>query len=149
MYPCYPRVRHVAEVQRRAEPLNHEREQTMSIVRCTICSDLWGLLTVYQQGWKPSELDQYECPDCKIREGAPISEPTNSDRRSRARVALQFYVQLRGETYEASTSEIADLIADLLHLTAEIDERGDGVQQTLNLARLHFDAENENPEHER
>ena len=78
-----------------------------------------------------------------------IDEPTNSDRRDRARTALRFYVENRGEVYEENSSEIADLIADLLHLTAEIDERPDCIERTMSLATLHFDVEHENPGHEK
>ena len=43
----------------------------------------------------------------------------NRDRADRARTALQAYIEARGETFENSSSEIADLIADLMHLAAE------------------------------
>lgn len=70
----------------------------------------------------------------------------NEARAERARTALRQYVEARGEVFEDSSSEITDLIADLLHLTVRIDQGDDPVESTLRLARLHFDAEHENPE---
>lgn len=69
------------------------------------------------------------------------SEPTNADRRERARTALQQYIEAKGEVYEESSSEVADLIVDLLHLTAEIDERQNGPELAVNLALTHFNVE--------
>jgi hypothetical protein len=71
---------------------------------------------------------------------------TNKNRAQRAETALKNYVEARGETFERSSSEIADLIADLLHLTGSLDEGDDAVESTIELARMHFDAEHENPE---
>ena len=65
----------------------------------------------------------------------------NRDRAERARRALQAYIEGRGEVFENSSSEIADLIADLLHLTADLDEGFDPIDSTLRLARMHFEAE--------
>lgn len=65
----------------------------------------------------------------------------NRDRAERARSALQAYVESRGEAYENSSSEIVDLIADLLHLAADLDEGFDPIDSTIRLARMHFDAE--------
>lgn len=71
---------------------------------------------------------------------------TNEERARRAESALQAYVEAKGVVYEASSSEIGDLIADLLHLTIRLDQGHDPVGSTLRLARLHFDAEHGNPE---
>ena len=65
----------------------------------------------------------------------------NRDRAERARSALQAYIEARGEAFENSSSEIVDLIADLLHLTAALDEGFDPIDSTLRLARMHFEAE--------
>jgi hypothetical protein len=73
-----------------------------------------------------------------IEKDEPI---TNKTRAHRAEIALQNYVQDKSEVYEESSSEIADLVADLLHLTASLDEGEDAVESTLRLARMHFDAE--------
>ena len=70
----------------------------------------------------------------------------NADRAERARTALRQYVEARGEVFEDSSSEIADLIADPLHLTVRIDQGDDPVESALRLARLHFEAEHRNPE---
>jgi len=73
---------------------------------------------------------------------------TNETRAVRASEALRNYVEAKGEAFENSSSEAADLIADLLHLVARIDEGDEPVESTLRLARLHFDAEHGNPEEE-
>jgi hypothetical protein len=65
----------------------------------------------------------------------------NRDRAERARAALEAYIEARGEAFENSSSEIADLIADLLHLTADLDEGLDPIDSTLRLARMHFEDE--------
>jgi hypothetical protein len=56
-------------------------------------------------------------------------------------------VEAKGEVFENSCEEITDLIADLLHLLAR-DHTGkalpaadDVIESTLDLARLHFEAE--------
>src|SRR5262245_32421082 len=49
---------------------------------------------------------------------------SNDTRAERAQAALQSYVEAKGEVFENSSSEIADLIVDLLHLAVRID-RGD------------------------
>lgn len=71
---------------------------------------------------------------------------TNATRAERAAQALSFYVEAKGEKFENSSSEISDLIADLLHLAAEIDQGEEPVKSTLFMAELHFNAEHENPE---
>lgn len=65
----------------------------------------------------------------------------NEARAGRARAALLQYVAAKGEVYEDNSSEIADLITDLLHLTVRIDQGDDPVESTLRLARMHFEAE--------
>jgi len=69
-------------------------------------------------------------------------------RAARAKAALQSYVENKGEVFENSSDEITDLIADLLHLTARIDHGDHSIDSTLRLARMHFDAEHNNPEEE-
>jgi hypothetical protein len=73
---------------------------------------------------------------------------TNETRAQRAEAALMQYVEAKGEAFENSSREIADLIADLLHLSVQLDQGDDPVENTLRLARLHFDAEHGNPEEE-
>ena len=53
-------------------------------------------------------------------------------------------VAAKGEVFENNSSEIADLITDLLHLSVRIDQGDDPVESTLRLARMHFDAEHGN-----
>lgn len=73
---------------------------------------------------------------------------TNDIRAQRAQAALQSYEEAKGEVFENSSSEIADLMADLLHLTVRIDQGDHPVESTLRLARMHFDAEHNNSEEE-
>jgi hypothetical protein len=70
-----------------------------------------------------------------------MTDITNEDRAERARAALEHYVAARDEVFENSGSEIADLIADLLHLAVRIDEGEEPVESTLRLARMHYEAE--------
>jgi hypothetical protein len=77
---------------------------------------------------------------------------SNDIRAERAQAALQSYVEAKGEVFENSSSEIADLIADLLHLAARLLEGKNTAEETvercLRLAQMHFDAEHNNPEEE-
>jgi hypothetical protein len=72
----------------------------------------------------------------------------NDTRAERARTALQAYVEAKGEVFENSSSEITDLMADLLHLAVRLDEGEEPVESTIRLARMHFNAEHGNPEEE-
>jgi hypothetical protein len=65
----------------------------------------------------------------------------NVARARRAYEALRQYVEASGEAFEENSSEISDLIADLLHLAARWDQGDDPVDSTLRLARMHFEAE--------
>jgi len=71
---------------------------------------------------------------------------TNAARAQRAETALREYIEAKGEVFERSSSEIADLMADLLHLAVRLDEGDDPAANTLRLAEMHFEAEHENPE---
>lgn len=71
---------------------------------------------------------------------------SNLTRAERAQAALHSYVQAMGEVFENSNSEIAGLIADLLHLALWNDEGEEPAESTLHLARLHFEAEQADPE---
>jgi hypothetical protein len=75
-----------------------------------------------------------------------MSNISNETRAERAENALRQYVEAKGEVFENSSSEVAELIADLLHLAAKLDEGEEPIESTLRLARLHFNAEHENPE---
>ncbi len=68
----------------------------------------------------------------------------NEARAERARTALEQYVAAKGEVFENSSSEIAEMITDLLHLSVRIDQGDDPVESTLRLARMHFEAEHGN-----
>ena len=77
-----------------------------------------------------------------------MSNISNETRAQRAEAALMQYVEAKDEVFENSSSEIADLIADLLHLAARLDEGDDPIESTIRLARLHFEAEHGNSEEE-
>jgi hypothetical protein len=72
----------------------------------------------------------------------------NESRAARGENTLRAYVEAKGEAFEKNSSEVSDLIADLLHLTVRLDEGDEPVESTLRLAKMHFDAEHENPEEE-
>jgi hypothetical protein len=72
---------------------------------------------------------------------------SNLTRAARAQAALRSYIEAKGEVFENSNSEIADLIADLLHLAVWIGEIIEELsERVLGLARLHFEAEQDDPE---
>lgn len=75
----------------------------------------------------------------------------NKERAQRAEDAVCAYTEAKGEKFEGNTDEVHDLIADLMHLLARYaDEDGndavDYIDKAQRLARLHFDAEHNNPE---
>ena len=74
-----------------------------------------------------------------------MTDISNAARAERAENALRHYIEARGEVFENSSSEIADLIADLLHLAATMDggetEDESTVEAVLHLAQLHYEAE--------
>jgi hypothetical protein len=72
--------------------------------------------------------------------------PENETRADRALAALEQYVTAKGEVFEESSSEIVDLITDLLHLTVRLDQGDDPVESALRLAQMHFEAEQGEPE---
>src|SRR5262249_39176991 len=66
---------------------------------------------------------------------------TDSDTRARrAHEALRQYVDSIGVAFEESSSHIAGLIADLLHLAAGCDQGDAPIESTLRPARMHFEA---------
>lgn len=65
----------------------------------------------------------------------------NDTRAERARDALRAYVEAKGEVFENSGSEVAELVADLLHLAARDDGGEEGAERAVRVARMHFDAE--------
>lgn len=78
------------------------------------------------------------------RPGDPASDPatpTNASRAQRARTAFRAYTKTRGEAFELSVETIADLITDLLHLSACITGPLDAPGTALHLAKLHYEAE--------
>ena len=77
-----------------------------------------------------------------------MSETSNETRAQRAENALREYVEAKGEVFENSSSEIAELIADLLHHVVRIDQGDNAVESTLHLARCHFNDEHNGTEEE-
>ncbi|MBP3958399.1 hypothetical protein J8F10_24380 [Gemmata sp. G18] len=73
---------------------------------------------------------------------------SNATRAERAQAALMSYVEAKGEVFENSGSEIGDLIADLLHLSVQIEDRDNGPTTVLRIAQMHFGAERGDPEEE-
>lgn len=73
-----------------------------------------------------------------------IKDETTNDneiRAKRAADAVYEYVKAKGEVYEESSSEVVDLITDLLHLVVKLDQGDDPVEGTVRLAQMHFEAE--------
>jgi hypothetical protein len=70
-----------------------------------------------------------------------MTDISNETRAERARNALEAHVESNGETFENSSSEIADLIADLLHLAERVDQGWDFIESTFRAARMHYEAE--------
>lgn len=70
-----------------------------------------------------------------------ISEPTNTERANRGRITVERYKEGMGEAFEGDSSEIVDLITDLLHYLHEVDLGDDPVESTLRLAQSHYEAE--------
>lgn len=88
------------------------------------------------------------CHSCghsgKVRDFEVDNQPDadrNEARAKRAADALYGYVIAKGEVYEESSSEIVDLITDLLHLAIRLDQGDDPVGSALRLAQMHFEAE--------
>ena len=79
-------------------------------------------------------------PRFRSREPDRTRERKRSPRQTRpdSPVAIR-RSQRRG--LRRTSSEIVDLITDLLHLAARMDQGDDPVESTLRLARMHFDAE--------
>lgn len=83
--------------------------------------------------------------------------PKNKDRRRYALQTLEFYCR---EKYKESPREMefegietraSDLLADIMHLVAANDREtdvDDVIDRLIRLARMHFDAEHNNPEEE-
>jgi len=73
----------------------------------------------------------------------------NTARIERAKRTLKFYTKDKGEHYnenEIDSSDPVDLITDMLHLVAALDQGDNPIDSTLRLAKMHFDAEFNNPE---
>jgi hypothetical protein len=78
---------------------------------------------------------------------------STQNRAARAAEILEAYAVAKGEAFEASTDEIVDLIADLLHLSAKYAAEDGGdvesyIEKALRVSRMHFDSEYGNPEEE-
>jgi hypothetical protein len=72
--------------------------------------------------------------------------PTMNERLDHARAALTAYFAAKGEPArnidsDYEDTDVSDLIADLMHLQKHLGLRD--VDQTLDTARMHFEAEQE------
>jgi len=88
------------------------------------------------------------CDSCghaaTVRDFEASNQTTVNDNEAcakRAAEAVYQYVKAKGVVYEESSSEVVDLITDLLHLAVKLDQGDDPLDSTLSLARMHFDAE--------
>lgn len=70
-----------------------------------------------------------------------MTKPTNDERAARAQAALRQYIEAKSEPFEDNTSEIIDLITDLLHYAEQIAQDDDAADSALFLAKMHFEAE--------
>lgn len=69
------------------------------------------------------------------------SELSNETRRNVARLALAYYLKTKGETPDEGTSNIVDLVTDLLHLAASLQPSDREPEQILETAAMHYRAE--------
>lgn len=69
------------------------------------------------------------------------AEPTNDTRRNLARLTLAYYLKTRGEAPDEGTSDILDLVTDLLHLAASMMPSDREPEQILETAAMHYRAE--------
>lgn len=124
----------------------HDDEQS----HCFSCAPDERANHIYMQAVRPLALasgfrskaeliaEEREYGDDSDGHAAPM---TTAARADRARQVLAHYVTARGDTFEGSSSEITDLIADLLHLAARIDADEQPISSTLERARRHYEAE--------
>lgn len=76
-----------------------------------------------------------------------MSDYSNEDRAERASATLTYYkTEIMKEVCEQNSAEIADLITDLLHLTRLWDQGDDPIESTIRVARINFEAEEEEEE---
>lgn len=83
--------------------------------------------------------------DATARSPADIFEVKNDDRAARAHATLKFYADTKGESLQASSAQISDLIADLLHLAAYRGCGPKAVDGIVSLARLQHPAASDEP----
>src|SRR5258708_4008478 len=117
------------------EVLFHVRERLIQ-VRETLIQDKAAAasqsMTVAQAVGYLKEAINLELARPFVARKAPIS---NAKRAGRGKKALRGYVEAKGEQFDNTSSQIPELIADLLHLAVEIDRGRDSVASTLRRAR--------------
>jgi NTP pyrophosphatase (non-canonical NTP hydrolase) len=75
-----------------------------------------------------------------------MGDVTNEDRAGWAEVACEAFAEITGQDIENDLPEIiGDLIANLMHLA---NQQGMSVEDRLENARMHYDAEIEEEEEE-
>lgn len=118
-----------------------------------LCSDGTDLYQAKNQDHEWADANAALCASCdhtgavrefEARNQTPVKD--NEARAKRAADAVYQYVKAKGEAYEESSSEVVDLITDLLHLTLKLDQGDEPIDSTLRLARMHFDAEQDEAE---
>ena len=77
----------------------------------------------------------------------PTRNKTGADKHSTAPV--QTYVLAKGEVFEGSTEEIADLMTDLLHLAVMIDQGDEPAESTYRIAWMNFEMDENNRDEEK
>jgi len=72
-----------------------------------------------------------------------IGEPTNKERAARIDTALEGYFSARGDSPDETESDIADMLADIMHYCRR---KGETFQDLLERATMNFEAEVNEPE---
>lgn len=92
-------------------------------------------------------IDDNKAPVQAIPRSSPdMLVVSNDDRAARAQEALAFYAAKKGQTLHWSSAQIADLVADLLHLAAFRGAGPKEIDGIVRLARLHHQAEHDDPD---
>lgn len=68
--------------------------------------------------------------------------PTNDERADRGRKILETYALRFGDPYDPSAN-LTDVLTDLMHAAARQPELGLQFHASLEMAKVHFDAETE------
>lgn len=77
-------------------------------------------------------------------------EPNNATRRDRANRLRAHYAEIKMEVNDEDETELSDMLADMFHLAVSEskDDTEEVCDRIVRVARMHFDAEHNNPEEE-